>query len=290
MNMKPWGADMAISLTPTPTLEEWAGHAEQLDLPARIGDTHGRIDIYLSSLRFLLPRDLCCARLIIELAAAAAAEVHVHAPDSANVHTYATRLNLYRALPANVTLTRQPATIRRRDRRSRLIELDHVTDEAGLHELSDHVADVARRSVRRRHRRLFRHGVVEVADNVFEHADSFPGAFVAAQRYRDRLEIAVVDAGRGIQASLATRSEYADLTEIEAVQAVLEHGATRRPDSAGGGLRSLQELLADQRGSTFELATGSIIARIGSETPNAYRTTTTHVPGTWVTITIKMKG
>lgn len=279
---------MAISLTPTPGLGEWARHASQLDLPARVGATHGRIDIYLSSLRFLVPRDLCCARLIIELAAVAAEEVRVHVPDSHDVHTYATRLDLYRELPANVVLTRPPATIRRHDRRSRLIELAHVTTEVALHDLSDHVADVARRSVRQRHQRLFRHGVVEVADNAFEHADSLPGAFVAAQRYPDRLEIAVVDAGRGIQASLATRSKYADLTEVEAVQAVLEDGATRRPDSAGGALKDLRQLLADQRGSNLELATGSVVARIGSATaPDNYRTATTHVPGTWVTITIR---
>ncbi|MBW3578880.1 MAG: hypothetical protein KY462_14295 [Actinobacteria bacterium] len=286
MTVNPWGAKVGVSLSPSPTLDEWAQCANRLILPSSIGTVHDEMDLYLSGLRFLHPLDVCAARLTIELASLASGRVTVHVPSDTDVHTYGTRLDLYQDLPENVVLTRPPVRMTRRNHRQRLIELTSIHTAPRLQEFSDHVAQVAE-GITQTHRRLFRHGLVEAADNVIEHAASPVGALVSAQRYRGRLEIAVVDAGRGVRASLRSRRKYQGLTELEAITAVLEKGATRRVASGGGGISHLIELVERHRDASIELASGAVVGRIsGSRTPT-YRSPTAPIPGTWFTLTLR---
>lgn len=286
MDVNPWGATVGISLPSSPTVDDWADCASRLYLPASIGSVHDGVDLYLSGLEFLHPLDVCAARLTMELASLAAGHVTVHVPNDIDVHTYGTRLNLYADLPDNVALSQPPVRMTRRNHRHRLIELTSIHTVPSLNQFSDHVAEVAA-GVTPPHRRLFRHGLVEAAENVIEHAASPSGALVAAQRYRDRLEIAVVDAGRGIHTSLTTHPTYQELTESGALRAVLERGATRRVTSGGGGISHLVELVERHRDAALELGSGGVVGRIASESVPTYRTPTASIPGTWLTLTLR---
>ena len=286
VNVNPWGARVRLSLSPAPTFDEWAECANRLLLPASIGSVHDAIDLYLSGLRFLHPLDVCAARLTIQLASLASDSVTVHVPADIDVHTYGTRLDLYADLPENVTLTNPPVRMTRSNHRQRLIELTSIHTSSRLLDFEDHVGHVAE-GISRAHRRLFRHGLVEAAENVIDHAASPVGALVSAQRYSDRLEIAVVDAGRGIHASLTRRRKYQELSESQAIAAVLEEGATRRVGSGGGGIRQLTELVNGHRNAVIELGSGRVAARISGLAGPIYRNPSSPIPGTWLTLTLR---
>ncbi len=109
----------------------------------------------------------------------------------------------------------------------------------------------------------------EIIRNVFEHAGT-DLCLVAAQRWNDEtVEMAILDEGRGIRASLAERHVFAD--DLSALQAALRPGVSRAQPSAadefwansGFGLYVLSEL-GRQLGS-FSLCSGRAAVRTGSE-------------------------
>lgn len=89
----------------------------------------------------------------------------------------------------------------------------------------------------------------EIIRNVFEHAET-PECVVTAQKWpsKKQVELAIVDRGRGVHASLL--GAYADINPAEAVQMALRPGITRRAgapeegvwDNTGFGLYVTSEL------------------------------------------------
>lgn len=109
----------------------------------------------------------------------------------------------------------------------------------------------------------------EIIRNVFEHAGT-DLCLVSAQRWNDEtVEMAILDEGRGIRASLAERHVFRD--DLSALQAALRAGVSRAAIGAedefwansGFGLYVLSEL--GRRLGSFTLCSGQAVVRTGSE-------------------------
>lgn len=111
----------------------------------------------------------------------------------------------------------------------------------------------------------------EVIRNVFEHANTGYCSVCAQKWYKGNLEIAVVDKGRGILASLSERYEFN--SNSDALRAAIRPGITRvcgKPDdediwnNSGYGLYALSELAS--RNGQFLLCSGaSALLCLGTE-------------------------
>ncbi len=109
----------------------------------------------------------------------------------------------------------------------------------------------------------------EIIRNVFEHAAT-DLCLVAAQRWNDEtVEMAILDEGRGIRASLAERHVFED--DLSALEAALRAGVSRAAIGAedefwansGFGLYVLSEL--GRRLGSFTLCSGRAVVRTGGE-------------------------
>ncbi|HEX6781775.1 MAG TPA: hypothetical protein VF125_07060 [Solirubrobacterales bacterium] len=90
--------------------------------------------------------------------------------------------------------------------------------------------------------------LTELAENVYFHAEAEAGGFAAAQRFKNtqEIEIAIVDLGRGIAASLAGNPEYAQEAkdDISAIKAAIRPLVTSTPErNSGYGLALTRFLL-----------------------------------------------
>ncbi|WP_236519213.1 ATP-binding protein [Sandaracinus amylolyticus] len=89
----------------------------------------------------------------------------------------------------------------------------------------------------------------EMADNIISHAssDGSPTRSLVGFRVSStEFEFAVADTGRGIRASLHERPEHRRLiNHVDALDAAVRGGATRRAHAAGGGFNDLHIALAD---------------------------------------------
>jgi anti-sigma regulatory factor (Ser/Thr protein kinase) len=90
--------------------------------------------------------------------------------------------------------------------------------------------------------------LIELAENVYFHADAPVGGFAAAQRFKNtqEIEIAIVDLGRGIAASLAANPDHAEEArdDISAINAAIRPLVTSTPErNSGYGLALTRFLL-----------------------------------------------
>jgi anti-sigma regulatory factor (Ser/Thr protein kinase) len=90
--------------------------------------------------------------------------------------------------------------------------------------------------------------LTELAENVYFHAEASSGGFAAAQRFKNtqEIEIAIVDLGRGIAASLAGNPKHAEVAveDISAINAAIRPLVTSTPErNSGYGLALTRFLL-----------------------------------------------
>lgn len=121
--------------------------------------------------------------------------------------------------------------------------------------------------------------VYEVIDNVVIHAESPLPALVCAQHYphRKRLELSVVDVGRGIRASLGTAMALD--SDADAIGKALQRGVTRDASvGQGNGLAGTREIVACNRGY-LALWSGTAKYRMSGGEETGFETVP-RVPGT----------
>ena len=114
------------------------------------------------------------------------------------------------------------------------------------------------------------HAFLEIVNNVFHHAHSPTHAILCAQSYPwlRRVELSVVDSGRGIPASLGDNPELEArfTTAAEAIELAVQPRVTGRPDhNTGEGLFFSLEFIKENRGEACICSQdGALRARDGA--------------------------
>ena len=107
----------------------------------------------------------------------------------------------------------------------------------------------------------------EIAENVVHHADTPVGGFAAAQRWTrsNEVEIAVVDLGVGVRASLRKNPQHADVvSDVDAIARALQPRVTSTPErNAGIGL-FITKLLLEANGGLLVVRSGYGLVQSGA--------------------------
>jgi len=122
----------------------------------------------------------------------------------------------------------------------------------------------------------------EIVDNIVLHAQARSPGVVCAQYYEagGRLEIAVVDIGRGLRASLSETRTVAD--DTTALTLAVTRGVTRSADlGQGNGLAGTLEI-AKANGGALQLCSGEVMLEQAGESRTF--TPTPHMPGTGIVL------
>jgi anti-sigma regulatory factor (Ser/Thr protein kinase) len=128
----------------------------------------------------------------------------------------------------------------------------------------------------------------ELAENVIFHASSPLGGFAIAQAWKRRreVEVAIVDVGVGIRASLTQNPDYAHIAEdAMAIETALEPMVTSTPDRNTGLGLSLTRYLLRRNGGNLMVRSGRGAVYAGSQERS--ETTEIAFPGTIVSLTAK---
>ena len=157
---------------------------------------------------------------------------------------------------------------------------------------AEHLAQVVTQSRELKVYRPVAYCIREVIRNVFEHA-SVDRCVFSGQSYKNEVELALVDRGRGIMASL--RERFPVSSDEEALSMAVLPGVSRMAPSnddnewanSGFGLYVLSELA--RRAGSFSLCSGEVELKVGKDRENEFRRRTFH--GTAVRVRIaKPKG
>jgi anti-sigma regulatory factor (Ser/Thr protein kinase) len=124
----------------------------------------------------------------------------------------------------------------------------------------------------------------ELTENVIHHADA-PAGYAAAQGNpkRKHFEVAVVDLGQGIRASLSKNPKYADIgSDVEAIETALQPRVTATPErNSGIGLFITALLLHENDGSLLvRSGYGHVVGGVGE----GAKEMPVSLPGTMVTM------
>ena len=130
----------------------------------------------------------------------------------------------------------------------------------------------------------------ELAENVLNHADTPLGGFAMAQAWprRSEIEVAIVDLGVGIRASLTKNPAYAHINDdLEAVKTALERRVTGNTTGRNSGIGLyITRLLLRENGGVLLLRSGRGEVYSGSREEGFGRTNT--FPGTIVALRARM--
>jgi hypothetical protein len=165
-------------------------------------------------------------------------QMHVTRPEKENVDGYLTRMDFYELMGMDVEYT-----LRRRNADGRFREVVQVqTEEEGDAVVQDLMTILDRNIVGVAGiRDAVYHTFLEIVNNVFHHAHSPTHAIICSQLYSTfrRVELAVVDSGRGIPNSLRQNPELRGRfsNAAEAVALAVQPRVTGRPEhNTGEGL------------------------------------------------------
>ncbi len=164
-----------------------------------------------------------------------------------DVLNYLSRMDLFEHLGVNYK-----EQFTRHNEIGRFIPLRLIRDFTDVTQATDAICELVIHQFENAHEFLpaLEWAVNEVIDNVYNHACITTPAAICGQFYpkNKRLEIAIVDSGRGIKASLA---ESFDLPDDEAaIGKAMQRGITRNKDEGqGNGLAGTREIVLKNGGS-----------------------------------------
>jgi anti-sigma regulatory factor (Ser/Thr protein kinase) len=127
----------------------------------------------------------------------------------------------------------------------------------------------------------------ELAENVVFHAGGLVSGFAVAQtfRARDRIEVGIVDLGRGIRSSLVENAVHDHLvTDADAIEAATQLGVTATPErNSGQGLFFTARIL-QRNGGEMMIRSGT--GRVYDGSRSSSEDLSLALPGTAVALTI----
>ena len=132
----------------------------------------------------------------------------------------------------------------------------------------------------------------EVIDNIFDHSGSPIGGIICAQTYprANRLEVAIVDTGKGIFASIKENGQYADLrSHGEAILEAVKRNSTSKPNGghSGIGLFLTERCLARNKGKLVIHSGDTIVTFVDERTKP--RSGLPYWPGTRIMMSWNLK-
>lgn len=246
-----------------------------------------------ASMSFATPGEICGLRALVDYAAERADQVTFECPSAADIHAYLARMDFYAQLPANVVLSRPAPTIRRRDRRTKLIELVRIRTSDDVEALMARVHRVAKSHLGTGlAAAACAVAVGEAAANVLDHAGTPEGALVAAQRYESTgLELAVVDLGDGIPTTLARNPAHRGLPDVDAVERSLNEGVSGIDEPGrGAGLADVVRAVGRAGSAALRIGSGRAQLSVGWTNGRQRRSRIVpgcSVPGTWIALTLE---
>jgi hypothetical protein len=252
----------------TPVTGEGAGRAFVLDLDglARIGPTC-----------LALLTAVCCSQ-------PEDTPIDCVPPSDWDVRNYLERMDFFETIPCDVP--RRP--VRRRSTQGfrecqQFSSLDDCTACAPL--LVGAIAESC--AMDKESRQALEICLEELAENVVFHAGGSVSGFAAAQTFpaRNRIEVGIVDLGRGIRASLVENAVHEHLAgDSEAIEAATRLGVTATPQrNSGQGLFFTARLL-QRNGGEMMIRSGT--GRVYDGSRSASEDLSISLPGTAVALTI----
>lgn len=278
--------NVVLSVPPRPDSRAFAEIFNRLKLEMSIRSID-RVTIEMTGLFFVHPLELSLLRLLTTQAARLAASVSLNWPSNPDTAAYLKRMDTFADLPENVKVSMPRGRSRRHDLRERLVEAFPVSSQTDVKRLEAAIDKVVRTraAIPESLRSAFVSSIIEAASNVVDHADSPIGGIAAAQFYRSNsLEVAVVDAGVGIPATLRPGPTLGHLSDAGLIQAAFDFGTSRFATTRGVGLSGVIETarrvplfkLAVRSGSgnaTIHVVEGETRFELGNEQPP--------ISGTW---------
>jgi hypothetical protein len=261
---------------------------------AALDDHHQVVYILAEGAQFYTPREICALRALLDHAGATSGRVVFHCPTNADVHRYLSRMDFYEGLPRNIQLTVPVPALRRRDRRGRLIEVVRIRTADDVEALMDRVWEVAKAkygtgSVAK----ACATAIAAATENTLDHAQSPIGALVSAQTYTRSggLELAVVDLGCGIPATLSGNPAHAGLSDLDALERALEDGVSSATEAGrGAGLAELVRGIGRVGTASLRIASGRAELNMGWQGGQERRNRTVPaytVRGTWIAVRLE---
>lgn len=211
-----------------------------------------RVEVDLRRLCFASPGPLAVLATGIRSLAHSGANVTIRRPSDEDCHEYLIRFDFYSRLGIDL-----PYRWTRRDPTGRFLALAEVDAEDRCHDAAKALTEIVRRQApgldEAGERSVFI-AIVEVLDNVFQHARSEVPPIVCAQFYTDgRIEMAITDAGIGFAESLRRNPAHRlkIYSDTAAIELGIQRGVTANPDggNSGEGLFFARELVRDNSGA-----------------------------------------
>lgn len=210
-------------------------------------------------------------------------------PKKKHVRTYLSRMNFNRLLRVQEP---RRARAHRAPRRGRFRELVEIGDEYDCVRVTEQLRDVVKKQAPLKDVVLNNmvHCLLEVMENVIHHAGSPTNGLACGQAYPGSraVELAIVDCGIGIQASLRKNPQYRERinSDEDAVRLAVKKGVTSTPSrNTGEGLFFVAELLA--RSGKMKVHSGEAVLTTSPQ--GMVVTPASNWPGTLVGLRFELK-
>lgn len=208
------------------------------------------LDVDLRDLGFIYPSAMALLTTAILCLRQDGVSISIRQPANTDVDDYLNRMAFYRLAGVEA-----PYRWRKRDPTGRFVEIKQIQSEE---EGDSVIRDVLRILERRMEgfqavRNAVQYAFHELVNNVFHHSQSTTQAIICAQSYdrKREVELAVVDSGRGIPASLSENPSLQGQfsTASEAIELATQPRVTGRPGhNTGEGLFFTLEFIRDNKG------------------------------------------
>jgi len=252
-----------------------------------------QVRIMAGSLQFVTPLALCRLRALVDHAALHAQTVVFDPPVLTEASNYLSRMNFYEDLDKSVEVSRTPPTLTRADRRDRLIELQRIQTIEHVEFFMDRAWRVVQPHFASQPlAKACVSALGAATENVIDHAQAQSGALVAAQLYeRIGLDLAVVDLGLGIPATLRANAAFSHLSDLEALGKALEDGVTCTGlEGRGAGLCELVTNAQRAGNSTLVIQSGDArisLASFNGQSQVSCTTAAQPIRGTWISLRLQ---
>lgn len=172
-----------------------------------------------------------------------------------------------------------------------LLECQHFSDDSNIRPVTQSILEVieTKTAIDATARYALDTCLSEVLENVMFHAYTDFGGVAAVQAFKGELEVAIVDLGDGIAASLARNPDYAEAAsqgDLVAVQTAIMPNVTSTPERNKGWGLAFTELLLGLNEGWLEVRSGEGQVRRGAKV--ADKVSKHSLPGTLVAMRIRL--